>query len=90
MSAPEVWLDAEWVKLPDGTRVIRYKNGTWLVVNQPTPCAVLDPFSGAGTVGLVASRLGRDYIGIELNPKYAEMSRQRIHNDAPLFSTDAA
>ena len=47
----------------------------------PIPATVLDPFSGAGTTGLVAQRLGRSYIGLELNPKYAEMSRQRIHDD---------
>jgi DNA modification methylase len=49
------------------------------------PCTVLDPFSGAGTTGLVALRLGRNYIGIELNPEYAAMSERRIREDAPLF-----
>lgn len=44
---------------------------------------VLDPFAGAGTVGLVAARLGRSFIGIELNPEYAEMARRRIAYDAP-------
>ena len=47
---------------------------------------VLDPFFGAGTTGLVASRLGREYVGIELNPEYAEMARERIRLDAPLFA----
>ena len=42
------------------------------------PGIVLDPFMGSGTVGLVARKLGRYYIGIELNPKYAEMARKRI------------
>jgi len=42
------------------------------------PCVVLDPFSGAGTTGLVAARLGRDYIGIEQSAEYARLSRQRI------------
>lgn len=51
------------------------------------PCTVLDPFSGAGTTGLVAARLGRNYTGIELNPKYIEMSRNRIVDDAPLFNS---
>jgi DNA modification methylase len=44
----------------------------------PVPCLVLDPFSGAGTTGLVAAQHGRRYRGIELNPEYLEMSRRRI------------
>lgn len=47
---------------------------------------VLDPFGGAGTTGLVADRLQRDAILVELNPQYAEMARRRIHGDAPLFA----
>ena len=39
---------------------------------------VLDPFFGSGTTGAVARRLGREYIGIELNPKYCEKARERI------------
>ena len=50
------------------------------------PSTVLDPFGGSGTVGLVADRLGRDAILIELNPDYAEMARRRIQGDAPLFA----
>ncbi len=49
------------------------------------PCRVLDPFGGAGTVGLVADRLGRDAILIELSPTYAEMAKARIRDDAPLL-----
>ena len=45
---------------------------------QPVPCVVLDPFSGAGTTGVVAIKNGRHYIGTELNPDYVEMSRKRI------------
>jgi site-specific DNA-methyltransferase (adenine-specific) len=47
---------------------------------------VLDPFAGSGTTGLVALRLGRSFIGIELSPIYAEMARRRIEDDAPLFN----
>jgi DNA modification methylase len=50
---------------------------------------VLDPFNGAGTTGLVATRLNRNYVGIELNPEYVEMSKRRIVNDAPLFNSVA-
>ncbi len=42
------------------------------------PGTVLDPFSGAGTTGLVALRLQRRYIGIELNPEYLELTRTRL------------
>ena len=47
---------------------------------------VLDPFGGAGTTGLVAQQHNRNAVLIELNPEYAEMSRNRIYNDAPLFA----
>lgn len=50
------------------------------------PCTVLDPFAGSGTTGLVADRLGRDSILIELNPAYAKMTHDRIYWDAPLFT----
>lgn len=48
---------------------------------------VLDPFSGSGTVGVVALRNGRDYIGTELNPEYAQISEARIRGDQPLLNT---
>jgi DNA modification methylase len=48
---------------------------------------VLDPFTGSGTVAVVALRHGRNFIGCELNPDYAEIARQRIIDDAPLFNT---
>ena len=39
---------------------------------------VIDPFFGSGTVGVVCQRLGRRFLGIELNPEYAEMARERL------------
>ena len=41
------------------------------------PCVVLDPFAGSGTTCAVASRLGRDSIGIELNEEYLKLARKR-------------
>lgn len=41
---------------------------------------VLDPFMGSGTTGAVAVKEGRDFIGIEINPEYIEMSKQRIRS----------
>jgi DNA modification methylase len=46
---------------------------------------VLDPFGGAGTTGLVADRLNRHAVLLELNPDYAAMAERRISSDAPLF-----
>jgi len=45
---------------------------------------VLDPFAGSGTVGVVALRHGRRFLGIELNPEYVAMARRRIAG--PLFT----
>ena len=56
------------------------------MVDDVLPCVVLDPFGGSGTVGLVADRLGRDAILIELNQEYVEMAIKRIKADNPLFS----
>jgi len=44
---------------------------------------VLDPFTGSGTTGAVACRLGRNFVGIELNLEYAAMAERRIapHRD---------
>jgi site-specific DNA-methyltransferase (adenine-specific) len=39
---------------------------------------VLDPFFGTGTVGVVAQRLGRDWLGIELNPEYCQLAWKRL------------
>lgn len=45
---------------------------------------VLDPFAGSGTVGVVALRHGRNFIGLELNAEYVELARRRIAG--PLFA----
>jgi DNA modification methylase len=47
---------------------------------------ILDPFGGVGTTGLVADRLQRHALLIELNPAYAREARERIQNDAPMFA----
>jgi hypothetical protein len=48
-------------------------------------CKAGDIFAGAATTLLVADRLGRDAVGIELNPDYVDMSADRIRGDAPMF-----
>jgi adenine-specific DNA methylase len=46
------------------------------------PAVVLDPFLGAGTTALVADRLGRHCLGIELSPGYAGLARARVGGPA--------
>jgi DNA modification methylase len=53
---------------------------------ETVPCIVLDPFMGSGTTAAVAVRLGRRYLGCELNPAYADLQRKRIADvSLPLF-----
>lgn len=47
---------------------------------------VLDPFAGAFTTALVADRLQRHAIGIELNQEYCDMARRRLEGDAGMFA----
>lgn len=44
----------------------------------PEPGLVLDPFVGSGTTAVVAESLGRDWLGIELNPDYIQLAEARI------------
>jgi site-specific DNA-methyltransferase (cytosine-N4-specific) len=46
---------------------------------------ILDPFLGSGTTWLSANKLGRNYIGIELNPEYAKMAEDRIKGYTGVF-----
>ncbi len=51
-----------------------------------TACVVLDPFAGAGTVPLVADKLNRHGIGLELKNSYCRMAHDRCYDDAPLLA----
>ena len=53
------------------------------------PNVVLDPFCGSGTTGVVALKMQRSFIGIELNGEYVELSRRNICKDMSLFNTNA-
>jgi site-specific DNA-methyltransferase (adenine-specific) len=46
------------------------------------PGLVLDPFMGSGTVALVARQYGRDWLGIELNPEYVQLTHERLERSA--------
>ncbi|WP_127158453.1 DNA methyltransferase [Xanthomonas arboricola] len=49
-----------------------------VLAGAPAGGVVLDPFMGAGTTAVVAERLGRRWLGIELNPEYADIAQQRL------------
>lgn len=52
----------------------------------PIDGIVLDPFSGSGTTAIVASKLGRKFIGIEISKDYVPMSEKRINEELGMFS----
>lgn len=45
---------------------------------------VLDPFFGSGTVGVICDKLGRRYVGIELQPEYIKIAIERLNNSTEL------
>jgi DNA modification methylase len=51
---------------------------TPILAGCPEGGIVLDPFFGSGTTGLVANKLGRRFIGIELNPEYVKIASDRL------------
>ncbi len=50
---------------------------TLILAGCPEEGIVLDPFIGSGTTAIVAKNMGRKFIGIELNPEYAALARNR-------------
>jgi len=79
--APANYREGHYAVMPDALAEI------CMVAGCPKGGAVLDPFGGAGTTGLVADRLGRNAILIELNPEYAAMAERRIRGDAGMFAS---
>lgn len=47
---------------------------------KPTARSILDPFMGSGTTGVAAVQMGRDFIGIEREPKYFDIACKRIED----------
>jgi DNA modification methylase len=60
-----------------------------ILAGAPVAGLVLDPFLGSGTTAIVAKKLGRSYIGIELNPKYLRLARARIASIGPTHFTQS-
>ena len=51
---------------------------TWVENSCPEGGIVLDPFMGSGTTGVACVQTGRNFIGIEIEPKYFEIAEKRI------------
>ncbi len=55
---------------------------SWLVRRASKPeWLILDPFMGSGTTGVAAVRLGRRFIGVEIDPDYFEIAKRRIQDE---------
>jgi DNA modification methylase len=78
------WLNA------NPKRLIGWQPSCSCPAHEPVPATVLDCFAGAGTTGLVADRLGRNAVLIELNPANTAMAQQRLEGDAGLFADVSA
>lgn len=85
---PEVWAiptasfsDAHFATMPPALVV------PCLLAGCPEGGTVLDPFGGAGTTGMVADRMGREAVLIELKPEYAELAESRMRNDGGFFTS---
>ena len=74
------------VRLEKRVETLGWRRGCACGTGDPVPATVIDPFLGSGTTALVADQLGRDCIGIEINPDYAAMAERRIRKDAGLFA----
>ena len=51
----------------------------------PVGGTVIDPFMGSGTTGAAAKRLGRNFVGIEINSEYCEIARKRIEKATDFY-----
>jgi DNA modification methylase len=54
--------------------------GKWLIKRLTDSGTILDPFLGTGTTGVAAVQMGRDFIGIEREPKYFDIACKRIED----------
>jgi len=78
--ATEAFPEAHFATFPQALAEICIRAGC------PAGGTVLDPFGGAGTAGLVADKLKRNAVLIELNSDYAHMAKRRISDDAGMFA----
>lgn len=63
---------------------------TCILAGSRTGDLILDPFNGSGTTGMVTLKHNRRYVGVELNPKYIEMTHRRLAGVQPMLMEVAA
>jgi DNA modification methylase len=77
--ATKPYSEAHFAVFPDTLIVDCIKAGC------PEDGIVLDPFIGSGTTAIVARKLNRNFIGIELNPKYITIAERRLRNELGMW-----
>ena len=78
--SPAQYEEAHFAVMPEKVAEICIRAGC------PQGGIVLDPFTGSGTTGVVSMLCQSNFIGIELNPEYAEMAKHRIGEVSPMFA----
>jgi DNA modification methylase len=81
--SPSQFKEAHFATFPEKLIVDCIKAGC------PEHGVVLDPFMGAGTTALVASKLNRHFIGFELNPDYIAIANRRLDEHLGMFRKEA-
>lgn len=80
---PEAFPDAHFATYPQKLITDCIKAGC------PPGGIVLDPFHGSGTTGIVANKLERNFIAIELNPTYIEIEKKRRKKELGIFAPES-
>lgn len=75
----QAYSEAHFATFPEDLVVDMIKAGC------PDGGIVLDPFFGAGTTGVVARKLNRNFIGYELNPEYIKIAERRLYKEIGMF-----
>lgn len=69
-----------WQEQPEHPTQKPVRLMSWCLGFLPDASSILDPFMGSGTTGVAAMQLGRDFIGIEREPKYFDIACRRIED----------
>ncbi|MBF0201368.1 MAG: site-specific DNA-methyltransferase [Desulfamplus sp.] len=54
------------------------------IISSTNSHIILDPFMGSGTTAIVAKKLNREFIGIDISPEYCEMAQERLKNPSSI------